>query len=48
MEDYQWRGGGWKTGEKAQGIRSIRYKIDKEKLRNVETKNLYLRPMDMN
>ena len=31
MEDYQWGGGGSRTGEKVQGIRSIngRYKIDR-------------------
>ena len=37
MEGYQWGGGGWRMGEKVQGIRSIngRYKIDKGRLRIV-------------
>ena len=54
MEGYQWGGGGWRMGEKVQGIRSIngRYKIDKGRLRIVyemeKPKNLYVRPRDMN
>ena len=47
-------GGAGRTGEKVQGIRIIigRYKIDRGSLRIVyemeRTKNLYVRPMDMN
>ena len=54
MEGYWWGGGGQIMGEKVQGIRSIngRYKIDKGRLRIVwemeKSKNLYVRPMDMN
>ena len=54
MEDYQWgEGRGW-VGEKVRGIRSIngRYKIDRQRLKTVwemeKTKNIYVRPMDMN
>ena len=37
MEGCQCRGGGWREGEKVQGIRSIngRYKIDRGRLRIV-------------
>ena len=54
MEGYQWGNGRGRGGEKVQGIRSIngRYKIDKGRLRIVwemeKSKNLYVRPMDMN
>ena len=54
MEGYWWGGGEQIMGEKVQGIRSIngRYKIDKGRLRIVwemeKSKNLYVRPMDMN
>ena len=54
LEGYQLGGGRERMGEKVQGLRSIigRYKIDKKMLRIVQkmekTKNLYVRPMDMN
>ena len=54
MDGYQWGGGGERMGEKVQGIKSIngRYKIERGRLRIVwemeKTKNLYVRPMDMN
>ena len=37
MEGYQWGRGGWRMGEKVQGIRSIndRYKRDRGRLRTV-------------
>lgn len=52
MEGYQW--GGRRMGEKVQGVRSIngRYEIDRGRLRIVreieKSKNLHVRPMDMN
>ena len=38
MEGYQWGRGGWRMGEKVQGIRSIngRYKIDRGRVRMVK------------
>ena len=48
----EWDGGRMK--EKVRGIRSIngRYKIDRQRLKTVwemeKTKNIYVRPMDMN
>ena len=53
-EDYQQGVGGWRMGEKVQGIRSIigKHKIDRGRLRIVQEmekpKNLYVQPMDMN
>ena len=49
----EWGGGG-RMGKKAQGIRSLsgRYKVGRRRLRIVwemeKSKNLYVRPMDMN
>ena len=54
MEGYHWERIGGRRGEKVRGIRSIngRYKIDRQRLKTVwemeKTKNIYVRPMDMN
>ena len=44
MEDYQWGGGGSRTGEKVQGIRSIngRYKIVREYYRKWRSERTYM------